>query len=169
MLGLGLVAGPLFAIVALTQAFTREGFDLTDDRMIVVTNRQSGTKGTGMGHPVIHFEVTGKDGAGLASFFSVLFGWEIDTNNPMNYGPVSRDGNVTADGVGIGGGVGQAQPGSPGLVTFYVGVPDVEASLAKAESLGGKRLFGPAPVPGTPIVLGQFTDPEGHVIGLMQT
>lgn len=121
-----------------------------------------------MGQPVIHFEVTGSDGGKLAGFFSELFGWEIDTDNPMNYGIVQRDGNLTSDGVGIGGGVGQAQPGSSGQVTFYVGVPDVEASLAKAAGLGGTRLFGPAEVPGTPIVLGQFTDPEGHVIGLMQ-
>jgi len=27
---------------------------------------------------------------------------------------------------------------------FYVGVPDVEAALQKAEDLGGKRLLGPA-------------------------
>ena len=114
-----------------------------------------------MGNPVIHFEVTGKDGAKLASFFSGLFGWQIDANNPLSYG--------TVDGAGIGGGVGTAPDGSGGLVTFYVGVPDVETSLAMAERLGGKRLFGPAEVPGTPIVLGQFADPEGHVIGLMQS
>jgi uncharacterized protein len=122
-----------------------------------------------MGYPVIHFEVTGKDGARLASFFSELFAWDIDTNNPLNYGTIVREQNVGADGVGIAGGVGTAPQGRDGLVTFYVGVPDVEAALAKADDLGGKRLFGPAEVPGTPIVLGQFADPEGHVIGLMQT
>ena len=122
-----------------------------------------------MGNPVIHFEVTGKDGARLASFFSELFGWQIDTDNPLGYGTMPREQNLGSDGVGIAGGVGQAQPGSPGQVTFYVGVADVEASLTRAESLGGTRLFGPAEVPGTPIVLGQFTDPEGRVIGLMQS
>jgi predicted enzyme related to lactoylglutathione lyase len=50
-----------------------------------------------------------------------------------------------------------------------VGVPDVEAALAKAESLGATRLFGPAPVPGTEVELGQFTDPEGHLIGVMRS
>ena len=121
-----------------------------------------------MGNPVVHFEITGKDGAKLASFFSDLFGWQIDVDNPLGYGTVEREQNVGKDGVGIGGGVGQAQPGSDGQVTFYVGVADVDASLAKAESLGGERLFGPAEVPGTPIVLGQFADPEGRVIGLTQ-
>jgi len=40
--------------------------------------------------------------------------------------------------------------GYEGHVTFYVGVPDIEAALVKAESLGGKRLFGPEAVPGGP-------------------
>jgi predicted enzyme related to lactoylglutathione lyase len=121
-----------------------------------------------MGQPVIHFEVTGKDGEKLAGYYSELFGWEIDAKNPLNYGVVQREGNTNSEGVGIGGGVGAAPGGSEGLVTFYVEVPDVEATLARAESLGGSRLFGPAPVPGADIVLGQLADPEGHVIGLMQ-
>jgi uncharacterized protein len=38
----------------------------------------------------------------------------------------------------------------------------------RPKSLGGKRLFGPDQVmPG--VVIGQFTDPEGHVIGVVQT
>jgi uncharacterized protein len=52
-------------------------------------------------------------------------------------------------------------------VTFYVEVPDVEDALGNAESLGGTRLMGPEAVPGGP-VLGMFTDPEGHVIGVVQ-
>ena len=47
---------------------------------------------------------------------------------------------------GIGGGVGQGPEGYTGHVTFYVGVPDVEAALAKAESLGGTRMMGPEQV-----------------------
>jgi predicted enzyme related to lactoylglutathione lyase len=39
-----------------------------------------------MGQPVVHFEVVGKDGAKLQQYYSELFGWEIDANNPMNYG-----------------------------------------------------------------------------------
>jgi len=120
-----------------------------------------------MGQPVVHFEVIGKDGKKLQSYYSELFGWEIDASNPMNYGMVSREGNVNPDGVGIGGGVGPGPEGYEGHVTFYIEVPDVEAALAKAESLGGKRTMGPDEVPGGP-VLGQFTDPEGHLIGVVQ-
>jgi uncharacterized protein len=122
-----------------------------------------------MGNPVVHFEVIGKDGPGLQHYYSELFGWEIDADNPSNYGLVNREGNTNPEGVGIGGGVGPAPDQSyAGHVTFYVEVPDVGATLAKAESMGGTRLFGPDEVPGAGVILGQFTDPEGHLIGLTQ-
>ena len=103
-----------------------------------------------MGQPVVHFEVIGKDGAALRSYYSDLFGWQI------------------ADGSGIGGGVGQGPEGYGGHVTFYIEVPDVEAALAKAESLGGTRMMGPEQIMDT-VELGQFTDPEGHLIGVVKT
>jgi uncharacterized protein len=121
-----------------------------------------------MGQPVVHFEVIGKDGEKLRSYYSELFGWEIDANNPMKYGIVPREGNVNADGAGIGGGIGGAPEGYDGHVTFYVQVPDVEAALAKAESLGGTRMMGPDDVM-EGLVIGLFNDPEGHVIGVMSS
>ena len=54
-----------------------------------------------------------------------------------------------------------------GHMTFYVEVPDVEAALARAETLGGTRVFGPDTIMDN-MVLGQFLDPEGHVIGVVQ-
>ncbi len=64
-------------------------------------------------------------------------------------------------------GVGQGPEGYDGHVTFYVEVSDVEAALAQAESLGGKRRMGPDQVPGG-LTLGHFTDPEGNMVGLTQ-
>ncbi|MDX6535205.1 MAG: uncharacterized protein QOF68_2949 [Gaiellales bacterium] len=121
-----------------------------------------------MGQPVVHFEIIGQDPAKLQSYYSDLFGWEIDADNPMNYGIVQREGNLSPEGVGIGGGVGGPGPdGYPGHVTFYVAVPDVEAALAKAESLGGSRVMGPERMEDAKIVIGLFTDPEGHLIGVI--
>jgi uncharacterized protein len=125
-------------------------------------------KGDEMGQPVVHFEVIGKDGDTLRSYYSQLFGWDIDASNPMNYGMVQREGNTNADGIGIGGGVGQGPEGYSGHVTFYVEVPDVEAALAKAESLGGTRTMGPDQV-AEGVEIGLFTDPEGHVIGVIKS
>ena len=121
-----------------------------------------------MGQPVVHFEVIGKDGGKLQSYYSELFGWAIHADNEMNYGIVYRDGNTNPEGVGIGGGVAGGPEGYDGHVTFYVEVPDVEAALAKAESLGGTRVMGPETIMDQ-IELGQFTDPEGHVIGVVKS
>ena len=124
-----------------------------------------------MGQPVVHFEIIGRDPAKLRSYYGELFGWEFQTgkaateavSEPGNYGFV--DGSRTGNGIngGVGGGVGYE-----GRVLFYVGVPNVEAALRKAESLGGKRRMGPEGTPGT-LVVGQFTDPEGHLIGVAGT
>jgi uncharacterized protein len=121
-----------------------------------------------MGQPVVHFEIMGKDADKLRSYYSNLFGWEINADNPMNYGMVQRDGNVTADGAGIGGGIGAAPDGYDGHVTFYIEVPDVEAALAKAESLGGSRMMGPDKVMDQ-VEIGLFNDPEGHTVGVVKT
>ncbi len=121
-----------------------------------------------MGQPVVHFEVIGKDGENLQRYYAELFGWEINADNPVNYGIVAREGNLNAEGVGIGGGVGAGPEGYAGHATFYVEVPDAEAALAKAESLGGSRMMGPETVfEGT--VIGQFMDPEGHMVGVVQS
>jgi predicted enzyme related to lactoylglutathione lyase len=120
-----------------------------------------------MGRPVVHFEIMGHDAERLRSYYAELFGWEFDTSNPMNYGIVSREDNLAADGVGIGGGLGEAPDGYEGHVTFYVGVPDVEATLVKAEGLGGSRMMGPQQV-AEGVEIGQFKDPEDRVIGVIK-
>jgi predicted enzyme related to lactoylglutathione lyase len=52
-------------------------------------------------------------------------------------------------------------------VTFYVQTDDLQATLDKAESLGGKTVMPPmSPMEGTTIAL--FTDPEGHLIGIVK-
>jgi hypothetical protein len=124
-----------------------------------------------MGQPVVHFEIIGKDATKLRSYFGDLFGWEFDTDSPVapavsetgNYGFVNHD--AATDGVGIPGGVGGGV-GHAGYAIFYVGVPNVEAALQKAESLGGTRVMGPEKNPAGHLVVGHFTDPEGHLIGV---
>ncbi len=120
-----------------------------------------------MGQPVVHFEIIGKDAEALQRYYGELFGWDVDAGNPMRYGIVQREGNLSPEGVGIGGGIGTGPEGHPGHVTFYVQVPDVEVALAKAESLGGTRMMGPEKVMEN-VEIGLFSDPEGHVIGLLK-
>jgi uncharacterized protein len=120
-----------------------------------------------MGRAVVHFEVIGTDADKLMGFYSDLFDWQIDADNPMNYGMVSREANLD-QGIGIGGGIGQMQEGGEGYVTFYVSVDDVGGALDKAESLGGTRVMEPMEVPGGPEIA-QFRDPDGHLIGLVKS
>lgn len=120
-----------------------------------------------MGNPVVHFEILGKDGEMLKKYYADMFGWNITSDNPMNYGVIDREDNLSPEGIGIGGGI-MGMEGSEGYQTFYVAVEDCEAALAKAEELGGKRMMGPDEVPGQGIKIGQFADPEGHVVGLLE-
>ena len=121
-----------------------------------------------MGQPVVHFEIAGKDGPALQRYYSELFGWDIDASNSMGYGVVPRESNMNPDGVGIGGGISQGPDGYAGHVTFYVEVPDVEATLAHAERMGGTRMMGPEEVM-EGLVIGLFLDPEGHTIGVIKS
>lgn len=120
-----------------------------------------------MGQPVVHFEVIGTDGERLRRYYSELFGWKIDADNPMSYGIVDKADNPAADGsLGISGGVAGYEE-VPNSVTFYVAVPDVEEALARAESLGGRRIMGPQQVTDE-VELGHLADPEGNVIGVVR-
>ena len=122
-----------------------------------------------MSQPVVHFEIIGTDPARLRSFFGELFGWRYErtpvaaaVSEPDNYGFIEL--LTASDGSGIRGGVGGGS-GYDNRALFYVGVPDVERALERAESLGGVRTMGPETSP-TGLVVGQFTDPAGNLIGL---
>ena len=123
-----------------------------------------------MGQAVVHFEIIGNDPEKLRSYYGDLFGWEFDTPSPVapevsdpeSYGFL--DLVTSDDGTGIRGGVGGG-PTYESHAVFYVGVPDVEAALQQAESLGGTRVMGPATSP-SGLIVGHFTDPEGTLIGV---
>jgi predicted enzyme related to lactoylglutathione lyase len=119
-----------------------------------------------MGAPIVHFEIIANDAKAMSAFYSELFGWSVDADNEYSYGVVAREENLNPDGIGIGGGIGPAMDGS--YITVYAEVPDVEAALVKAETLGGKRRMGPDTIMGG-MVLGQFLDPEGRLVGLIQS
>jgi uncharacterized protein len=114
-----------------------------------------------MANPVAWFEVVGKDGAALRSFYGRLFDWQISASGgEMDYGL------VPAAEKGIGGGIGASPDGGAGQVTFYVEVDDPAAYLARAEQLGGKTIVPPMEVPGQNLTIAMLADPEGHVVGL---
>ena len=111
-----------------------------------------------MGTKVIHVEVVGKDGPALQKFYSDVFGWSLDTNNPGGYG-MERQGDLTA-------GIGTSNDGGAGHVSFYVHSDDPEALLERAAASGG-RVIMPLTEVAPETTVGLFADPEGHVIGIM--
>src|SRR6185436_2165134 len=91
-------------------------------------------------------------------FYSQLFDWKVDANNPMDYGMVEAQG-----GHGIGGGIGS---GPQAGACFYVAVADPQAYLDKATSMGAKVV---APVTDMGMVIfAQFADPEGNIVGIIK-
>jgi predicted enzyme related to lactoylglutathione lyase len=140
--------------------------------MIVVS---TGRRGASAVFPVVHskgvapmasanpigwVEIIGKDGAKAQQFYSNLFGWEVDAANPMNYGMVQGDDHP------VGVGIGQAMDGKP-LLTAYITVDDLQATLDKAKGLGAEVVMPPMDVPGGPSIA-QFKDPDGNVVGIMK-
>jgi predicted enzyme related to lactoylglutathione lyase len=110
---------------------------------------------------IVHAEVVGKNGPALQKFYGELFDWKQNTDLPGGYAMTdSAESGIVL-------GTGPAPDGSTGWVTFYVTVPDIDATLARSESLGGRTVmpkFSPAP----DTTLAMVADPEGHVIGLSQ-
>jgi predicted enzyme related to lactoylglutathione lyase len=114
-----------------------------------------------MANPVVHFEITGKDGKKLQDFYAKTFGWNVNADNPMNYGIV----DATDTGGGIGGGI-SAGDGGQNQVTFYVAVENPQSYLDKIESKGGKTVVPLTEIPGM-VKFAQFADPEGNVVGII--
>jgi uncharacterized protein len=114
-----------------------------------------------MPNPVVHFEVTGRDGKKLQDFYSNVFGWKVNADNPMNYGIV----DAADTGGGIGGGI-SAGDGGTKQVTVYIAVDNPQGYLDKVESKGGKTVMPVTEIPGM-VILAQFADPEGNVVGII--
>jgi predicted enzyme related to lactoylglutathione lyase len=109
-----------------------------------------------MGQPVVHFEIGCKDQARTEEFFGKLFGWAIQRAGPASL--------IDTGGGGINGHITALGHEPYRYVTVYVQVDDLQAYLAKAESLGGKTLVPPVEIPAGSFAW--FADPDGNTIGL---
>ena len=115
-----------------------------------------------MGNPVVHFEISGKDGEKLSDFYRSIFGWNINYNT---HGIYSVDAVLEN---GVDGHIFTTTDDtcSPNGVTIYIQVDDLHASLEKAESLGGQTLVPPRAIPSGVGAFAMFLDPSGNCIGL---
>ena len=114
-----------------------------------------------MPNPVVHWEIVSSTrGKELQEFYATLFGWEINTNNPFDYGVVD-----TQTDHGINGGVGPTQ--GPSRVTIYAEVDDLQAYLDTVVELGGTVVMPITEIPGA-VTMALFSDPDGNITGLIQ-
>lgn len=114
-----------------------------------------------MGHAVVHFEVGAADDGPLVAFYGELFGWGLQSFPGGGYTMIDTRG-----GAGINGGIGKSQTGEP-WATFYVEADDLQATLDKANGLGGTTVM-PVTDFGGAVTIAMFTDPDGLLIGLVK-
>ena len=116
-----------------------------------------------MGAPVAFFEISSPDHERAQKFYGELFGWQVAADPAMGgYGLVDT---AAGDGA-IGGGIGPVEDGAADGVRIYVRVDDLEASLQRAEQLGGTRLVPPTELPAGYGWFALFADPDGNTVGL---
>jgi uncharacterized protein len=111
-----------------------------------------------MTHPVVHFEIRSTDPDATRAFYGKLFGWSFPDGGVPGYSYV--DTGVPG---GLPGGISPLQGGEP-LVTFFVGVGDVAATLEAAAEQGGRVVQQATSVPG--VTFGVFADPQGQMVGV---
>lgn len=112
-------------------------------------------------HNIVHIEFSAQELGSAGKFYGDLFGWKIEQVPEMNYATFE-----TKD--GLGGGLNPVGENYPaGTVLVYVGTDDIEASLEKAESLGGKSVTPKTEIPGMGW-FALFTDPTGNLVGLFK-
>ena len=112
-----------------------------------------------MPHPVIHAEIRSDDPDATRRFFADLFGWKVASEGAFPGYTFIDTGAEGGTYVAI-----SPRQNTEDEVLFFVGVEDVEATLKKAESLGGTIVQPAQQVPGT--TFGVFADAQGHKVGV---
>jgi predicted enzyme related to lactoylglutathione lyase len=121
-----------------------------------------------MAAPVVHFEIGCQNLEKTRKFYAQLFGWEFHDGGPSTAMVANLGPTASSPTPGIGGHINSLGHPPHQYVTFYIQVPDLDATLAAIETAGGKVCVPKQVVPG----MGHFawfTDPEGNTIGLWQS
>lgn len=108
-----------------------------------------------MPNPVTQFQMLSKSPDETARFYSALFGWTVNADNPLGYRQIH-----TGSAEGIQGGIWPAPPQAPSFVQLFVTVESVGAAVAKAEGLGARVLI-PATVLPEGDEMAVLHDPQG--------
>jgi predicted enzyme related to lactoylglutathione lyase len=114
-------------------------------------------------HPVVHIEIPGSDPKAASQFYADAFGWKIQVDPNFDYHMFEAEGGPGGGFVKAGESMGMSY--KAGEVLLYIGTDDIDASLAKVQSLGGKVLAPKTEIPQAGW-FALFTDPAGNKLGL---
>ena len=117
-----------------------------------------------MTNKIWHIELATTDKPASAKFYTDLFGWPMETFQPMDYTMTAfPEGDTTL----AFSPVDEQQGVMPGSVLVYVDVADVDATIARAEELGATIFMDKMEIPnvGWMTIIG---DPGGNRIAAMQ-
>jgi predicted enzyme related to lactoylglutathione lyase len=114
-----------------------------------------------MSHPIVHAEIRSSDPDATRAFFGSLFGWTYPTEGEFPGYTFVDTGVPDALYTAI-----SPLQGDADLVTFFVGVQDMDATIAETVRLGGRVVQQPVTVPGVSFAL--IADPQDHIVGLAQ-
>ena len=109
--------------------------------------------------PIVFFDIAAPELANQAQFYKDIFDWQV--------GP---DGRVSVPAASPLPGLLRVEPSNQGPLTervIYLGVPNINATLAKITARGGAVVFPRTEVPGV-VVVALFTDPAGNRMGLVE-
>ena len=120
------------------------------------------------GHSIVHVELPANDLEAAGTFYADLFGWKIQPQPEFNYMTFDAEPGPGGGFVKIGDEASYGPVSKPGDVLVYVSSDDIDATLARAEALGGKTLLPKTEIPNTGW-FGVFTDPTGNRVGLYTT
>ncbi len=116
-----------------------------------------------MGRPVVQWQILSKEPDRHARFYTDLFDWKVNADNPLGYRMVD-----TGSKKGIPGGIWPAPPEGHSFVQLFVEVEDVGKAVEKATGLGATVIIPPQKLPeGDEMAI--LLDPLGVSFGLTKT
>jgi hypothetical protein len=115
--------------------------------------------GPKMPAPIVFLDIVGPELPRQAQFYREVFGWQSDAGGNFSVSAAAPLRGVLR--------VEDPKENPTAERVVYLGVPDINATLAAIAAHGGKTVLPRLEVPGVAI-LALFTDPAGNRMGLVE-
>ena len=114
-----------------------------------------------MGNPVVQWQIITREPDKHAAFYSTVFGWKINADNPLGYRMVD-----TGSERGAAGGFWPAPPEANAFVQLFIEVKAMADTITKVTGNGGSVLIPPQTLPGGD-EMAVLRDPLGLTFGVV--